>query len=250
MVFSVKLKKDRKPANLVILLEHKSYNDTRMMQQILEYLTVLSAKYKRPVIPIVLHQGPRKLKTALRFRDTLEDMTPSIRKHFGGALLDFTCLPVDIQSFNWKDEDLTSGPIFYILSSIRRASFKSLEEFAKLCEKVRSKRIRDILLWEGTGYFNRYDPEKFSWDWIGKVLTNVFKDEGDNVMKRVSFLEETAKEMGWEKGHKEGREEGRKERDREMALQMLEKGIDIATISEISGLTEKQIRELDGKKAA
>ena len=250
LVFSVKLKKDRKPANLVILLEHKSYNDTRMMQQILEYLTVLHAKHGKPVIPILLHQGPRKLKTALRFRDTLEDMTPSIRKHFGGALLDFTCLPVDIQSFNWKDENLTSGPIFYILSSIRRASFKSLEEFAKLCEKVRSKRIREILLWEGTGYFNRYDPEKFSWDRIGKVLTNVFKDEGDNVMKRVSFLEETAKEMGWEKGHKEGREEGRKEERREMALQMLEKGIDIATISEISGLTKKQIRELDGKKAA
>ena len=69
-------------------------------------------------------------------------------------------------------------------------------------------------------------------------------------MKRVSFLEETAKEMGREEGHKEGRKEGREEGRREMVLGMLEKGIDIATISEISGLTEKQIRELDGKKAA
>ena len=62
LVFSVKLKKNRKPANLVILIEHKSYQDSRMMQQILEYLTVLSAKYKRPVIPIVLPPRPQNIE--------------------------------------------------------------------------------------------------------------------------------------------------------------------------------------------
>ena len=57
-------------------------------------------------------------------------------------------------------------------------------------------------------------------------------------MKRVSFLEETAKEMG------------REEERREMVLQMLADGESIAKICKYTKLTEKQIRELELKRAA
>ena len=209
LVFSVKLKKNRKRANLVMLLEHKSYNDTRLMQQILEYQTVLYAKYKKPVIPILVHQSSSKLKKSLRFQDSLRGMTPTVRKHFGKVVLDFTCLPVDIQSIDWEDGNLTAGPIFYIMSKIRKMGIPGIEKFTRLCKKIGSKRTREELLKEGSVYLNRYNPEKFSREIIGKVFNEVL-EEGDEIMKRVSFIEEMAREEGLEKGLEEGLEKAGK----------------------------------------
>ena len=56
-------------------------------------------------------------------------------------------------------------------------------------------------------------------------------------------------EEGHKKGHKEGKEEGAKQKSFDIAKRMLEKGIDIETISELTGLTEKEISELDRTKS-
>ena len=142
-----------------------------------------------------------------------------------------TLLPVDIQRLNWKGEDLTAGPIFYIMAQIRRMSIRTLEEFARLCEGVKNRRIQQILVNEGSDYLNLCDPKKFSWDRIREVLTGTLS-EGETIMKRMTFSQERAKEEGWE----EGREA--------VALLMLEKGEGIAKICEYTGLTEKQVRAL------
>ena len=60
--------------------------------------------------------------------------------------------------------------------------------------------------------------------------------------------EEGLKE-GKEEGIKEGREEGAQQKSFDIAKRMLEKGIDIETISELTGLTEKEISELDRTKS-
>ena len=52
-------------------------------------------------------------------------------------------------------------------------------------------------------------------------------------------------EEGKEEGLKEGRAEGVKQTSFDIAKRMLEKGIDIETISELTGLTEKEISELN-----
>ena len=64
---------------------------------------------------------------------------------------------------------------------------------------------------------------------------------------------EYARETGREEGHKvgkeegltEGRAEGAKQKSFDIAKRMLEKGIDIETISELTCLTEKEISELN-----
>ncbi len=68
---------------------------------------------------------------------------------------------------------------------------------------------------------------------------------------------EYARETGREEGHKVGKEEGlkvgreagraegAKQKSFDIAKRMLEKGIDIETISELTGLTEKEISELN-----
>ena len=72
---------------------------------------------------------------------------------------------------------------------------------------------------------------------------------------------EYARETGREEGHKVGKEEGlkvgreagraegAKQKSFDIAKRMLEKGIDIETISELTGLTEKEISELNRSDA-
>ena len=71
----------------------------------------------------------------------------------------------------------------------------------------------------------------------------VGKEEGHKAGKEEGIKE------GKEKGLKEGREEGAKRNSCDIAKRMLEKGIDIETISELTGLTEKEISELDWTKS-
>ena len=52
-------------------------------------------------------------------------------------------------------------------------------------------------------------------------------------------------EYARETGREEGREEGAKQKSFDIAKRMLEKGIDVETISELTGLTEKEIYKLN-----
>ena len=56
-------------------------------------------------------------------------------------------------------------------------------------------------------------------------------------------------EYARETGREEGREEGAKQKSFDIAKRMLEKGIETETISELTGLTEKEISELDWTKS-
>ena len=66
---------------------------------------------------------------------------------------------------------------------------------------------------------------------------------------QIEYARESGREEGLKEGHKkgraEGREEGAKQNSVDIAKRMLEKGIDIGTISELTCLTEKEISELD-----
>ena len=85
------------------------------------------------------------------------------------------------------------------------------------------------------------------------------REAGHKVGKEEGLKEgrKEGKEEGLKEGHKEGKEEGIKEGRAEgakrnscdIAKRMLEKGIDVETISELTGLTEKEISELDWTKS-
>ena len=90
------------------------------------------------------------------------------------------------------------------------------------------------------------------------ILRNFLKENGGEIM---SFLYDmlTKEEMeeirehdgyvrghadGVKEGHASGIKEGKAERDRDIAINMLAKGMDVALISELTGLSEKDILEL------
>ncbi|MCP5047452.1 MAG: hypothetical protein GY940_09795 [bacterium] len=75
---------------------------------------------------------------------------------------------------------------------------------------------------------------------LDKIITEAYKQGGD-IMQTIAegWLKEGRKE-----GEKKGIKKGIKEGKLEMAKRMKEKGMDIDTIAEISGLSNEQIMKL------
>ena len=87
-----------------------------------------------------------------------------------------------------------------------------------------------------------------------KDRTNYIKSMNTerDTYNQIEYARETGREEGREEGHKvgkeeglkEGREKGAKQNSCDIAKRMLEKGIDIETISELTGLTAEEVSRL------
>ena len=108
-----------------------------------------------------------------------------------------------------------------------------MAEFAQLDDEDRTK------------YIKAMNTERDTYNQI-EYARETGREEGREEGHKVG-KEEGLKE-GKEEGIKEGREEGAKQKSCDIAKRMFEKGIDIETISELTGLTEKEISELDRTK--
>ena len=64
---------------------------------------------------------------------------------------------------------------------------------------------------------------------------------------QIEYARESGREEGLKEGREEGRPEGVKQKSFDIAKRMLEKGIDIETISELTGLTAEEISRLKEK---
>ena len=62
--------------------------------------------------------------------------------------------------------------------------------------------------------------------------------------RRLKSEMNTAKRIGYEDGHKEGRAEGRAE----VALRMLDSGMDISQIAQLTGLSIEEVSVLAAKR--
>ena len=111
--------------------------------------------------------------------------------------------------------------------------------FTKLFDVAELAQLDDE---DRTNYIKAMNTERDTYNQI-EYARETGREEGHKEGKEEGLKE------GKEEGIKEGREEGAKQKSFDIAKRMLEKGIDIETISELTGLTEKEISELDRTKS-
>ena len=119
-------------------------------------------------------------------------------------------------------------------------------ELAQLDDKDRIKYIKSMNTERDT-----YNQIEYAHETGREEGHKVGKEEGLKEGREEGHKEgkEEGRKEGKEEGIKEGREEGAKQKSFDIAKRMLEKGIAIETISELTGLTEKEISELDRTKS-
>ncbi len=131
---------------------------------------------------------------------------------------------LEMPKFNKKIEDLSSrfDKWLYVI--------KNLHKLDRIPEKLKE----NIFL------------QLFETAEIAKFSQQEYQDYEDSLKyyRDLKNSLDTAKEEGRIEGKQEGRMEGKLEGKIEDALKMLEKGLDISLISEITGLTEEQIKNL------
>ncbi|MBP3596036.1 MAG: PD-(D/E)XK nuclease family transposase [Clostridia bacterium] len=147
-----------------------------------------------------------------------------------------------------------------VLTDKYELHYIQLTKFKKKCQRISTK-LHDWLTFiinENLEEIKMLDNE-----YIKKAEEELEYLSGDEEVRRLAFLREKAirdeisareagrqeglkagKQEGLREGKQEGLKEGRKEEKIETAKKMLEKNIDILTISEITGLTEEQIEKL------
>ena len=121
LLFSVQVKGSRKRVRIFLLLEHKSHQDSQVLQQILRYQTLIYNRWNYPVIPILVYHGRQKnWRGALNFQDSLDGLTPVLRQRFGKNILNFHCKLLNIHDINLYrgiGRNLLSRPILLIMGT-------------------------------------------------------------------------------------------------------------------------------------
>ena len=133
LIFSVNLKRSKKAVRILLLFEHKSYQDSGLLLQVLKYQTGIYRHLSGPVIPILVYHGKeKKWRGSLNFQDSLEGMT--IRRKFKKNILDFTCRLLNIQELNLKGgaKGLASNPALLILQQVWRMDTELMEKYFSL----------------------------------------------------------------------------------------------------------------------
>ena len=104
-------------------------------------------------------------------------------------------------------------------------------------------------------YFLEYD-DNLNWDIIRDVAEKTGYKEGGQTMESLKYTVEGALERGLEQGIAQGMEkgivqgmekgiaQGMEKGQRQVALNLLKKGVDLKIIQDSTGLTEKDIEDL------
>ena len=232
-----------KNKNIFFLIEHQTKIDYSMPYRILEYeieimksaidiRKIKNKEYKLPlVIPIVLYTGKKKWD-AKRYLEESQETLDGVKIKAGNYNL------VDINDFT-KEELLQEETLISKMMLLEKS--ESTEETIEMLEKIIPgikkddeellKRIISILFGEKIG-------EEKTKELIEKI------DGGDGKMLAVVDMIRNENQMYINMGRKEGRKEERKIRNIEIAQKLLKLKMPITQISEVTELTEKEIKAL------
>ena len=152
---------------------------------------------------------------------------------------------VEVEKFDKGEDELETDldKWLYLLKNmsnlLRRPERLRDRIFTKLFDVAELAQLDDK---DRTNYIKAMNTERDTYNQI-EYARETGREEGHKVGKEEGLKE------GKEEGIKEGREEGAKQKSFDIAKRMLEKGIETETISELTGLTEKEISELDRTKS-
>ncbi len=244
LAFSVQIKNSDEKIKLLFLLEHKSWQDPKVMQQMLMYQASMYESTNCPIIPVLVYQGKHKEYTGpLSFHKFLH-WTSVLNKHFKQNVLNFTPRLLNIQALDIEKEakGLLTRPILYILKHIWRLDELKVRELFTLGQEL-SYEERKELVGRAADYMRNYDPN-FSFNVAREIEAKTITDKEERIMTPLlqHSLEE-AKAEGMHIGRLEGKEEGRLEKERQVIANMFQKNLNVSLIADVTGLSEAEIKK-------
>ncbi|MBM2889911.1 Rpn family recombination-promoting nuclease/putative transposase [Leptospira interrogans] len=243
LLFQIPLKSGNK-TNVYLLFEHKSYLDNSIYIQLLGYLTEIYRNQHRNgepisvVIPFVFYHGEKEWKLGNRLLDqfVLTNQEVDILKDF---IPNFKIDLFDLKEIELKDklESITFQVTLGVVQKIREGDLEFISHLPGLFSLLQA-----------------IEEESKKVAILRKLLLYIYwardlKPTELNVVLQRSKLEQyeelamTTAERLISEGMQRGIEQGIEKGKLEDASKMLSKGIDLKTVLEITGLSEKTLKD-------
>lgn len=264
LIFSVPLKaKPKTQIKIFILLEHKSYKDPEVFSQFLYYQTLLYEKSLKTgesflIIPVLFYHGKTPWKGSKIFQEDLfKGFFSKIPAGFRKNMINYEIRLLEASRLKgvFKNKSFKSRGALYLLKKIwelklTHSEMKDvLSKFGEFEDK--SKVIVSVADYLHS-FFKMSKKFKRVWQKAEKELVEegIFKRGG--YMDAIKHIEERGRMKGLQKGLRKGRQEGMQKGiqkgmqkgRQELILKMLNKKLDIKLVSEVTGLSPKEIKKL------
>ena len=247
--------------HILILVEHKSQYSKNFWQQFLEYQTILLIEAKSPfiLIPAVFYHGRSRWKHKISFQQAfLGEFFEKIPNSFKKSMLNWHARFIDTKAI--EDEELRKwlenprSKASWVAKSMDKIWF--LRHDFKLLRKLsfgifRVFKNREELL-SFSKYFGSAGVSKKDWEKIEKEAKQKGLLKKGGLMAGFRDVEQEIRmegiqqgmQQGIQQGRQEGMQQGWQERNYEVVSNMLNKKLDISLISQVTGVSVKEIKKL------
>ena len=265
LIFSVPLTSHPKVRlNIFILLEHKAHYDKELHSQCLGYQVLMREHHlvqfgcAMPTSCVLFYHGKQPLKWNKTLQE--EDFGKNLSKipvEFRKNMLNYGIKILDANSPQVRKayKKLKSRGVIDLLSkiwSIKKPGPAKVKDiflsFEALLKQTKGQQKKDTILKILEYLIDNTGLDLKTW----KKAERLIIEEGilpkGGVMDIREHIKEKGRYEGMQKGIQKGRQEGRQEgmqaRGKEIVLNMLKKSADLSFISEVTGLSEKEIKKL------
>ena len=273
MVLSIMLKNSKNKVKVILVLDHKSWPDKGVIQQLQRYQLMIVNEYCKsksevlhPVLCIIFYHGDKRWNNPSSLHEdwisrglfSEEDF-----KKLSPYLMNFRPHVFDLSKFDTARQAMDSmKSILYAFEDIwslrkcknrkeRKAVLRKTLISVKKDLKNESKQYRIDVLLAIKQYFMDYDSQ-IDEDLFKEASEEVTEElGGENIMDELDYtmagvIQKKVKEQVQEqvqkqvqKGMQEGVQEGRKE----ITLKLLKADMSVEKVSEITGLSKQEIRK-------
>ena len=262
LILSVKLRRSQKEAKILFIVDHKSWPDRTVIQQLLKYqLTMIEGYYDDekedflpPVLTIIFYHGHKKWKPVFSLHEDWVSKGIFSKEDLGEIsqyLINFTPYFFNLSEFDIENKAIKRiRPILHAFHQIWSLNkLKSLEEKKAGLHKILSSAKKDLqgeekqyimnVLQGIRNYLLQYNPE------LGDGLLNeVSKElEGENIMKELDLTIAEIVQKNCQEWKQEGMQKGRQEGIKEVVLKLLNADMSVEKVSRITGFSKEKIRD-------
>ncbi len=250
IVYSCPLK--GKSIRIVLLFEHKSYQEAFIHIQLLKYMLGIwgqNIKQKEPlqiVVPILIYHGRRAWK-----QRSFPSYFGDIPDFLGAFIPDFNYLLADLTSYS--DDDLKQRFLNHVPMAIAAGLMKHIFNNKELESRLKG------LFSENSKYFSKSEGIRFlktlvlyilkSTEVQEKAILEALDDLPGKVKEEIMTTAEKIEKRGLEKGLEKGMEKGLEKAKLEGTTKMLKEGFDWAIITKITGITRQKYTALKRRRS-
>jgi len=243
-----------KKIKIALLFEHKSTEDINVEMQMLHYIiSIWEHNFKQkeryiPVIPIIFHHGENKLQ--LNAFEHFKEFPEELKKYipfFECELIDLSCLEAEQIVNLYKIAGVSfSMIVFKYARNNPEKIFEVFERFNNIFESLSASKQGKDLIFTSTIYIamsSVLDKDK-----IVSGFEKLSREAGDIAKSTWEIEREKAllegRLEGIEEGIEKGIEKGRVEGIEKVAIELIKKKFSDNTISDVTGLSEKQVSKI------